>query len=76
MNITIRDFLLEHPEVFEAVESNKKTKHVKHKSKTLEEAIKIKNNIKRKAQGPNATEKDRKEFRLALSSISDLKIPN
>ena len=40
-NIVIRDFLLENPELFETVESAKKTKFKKHSSKTLEEAVKL-----------------------------------
>ena len=72
-NILIRDFLVDHPEVFEAVETNKKSKHAKHTSKTLAEAIKLKKELKKKAEAPNATLEDRKNFRLALRAISDLK---
>ena len=72
-NIVIRDFLLEHPDIFEAEESSKKTKHVKHTSKTVAEAKQLKKELKKKAEAPNATLEDRKNFRLALRAISDLK---
>ena len=72
-NIVIRDFLLEHPELFETVESTKKTKFKKHNSKALEEAVKLKKELKRKAEHKDATEDDKKKFRLVLRAISDLR---
>ena len=72
-NIIIRDFLLENPEAFEQIEATKKSKYKRHTSKTLEEAIKIKKELRNKVQGPNATIEDRKKFREALKAISDLR---
>ena len=72
-NIVIRDFLLENPELFETVESAKKTKFKKHNSKTLEEAVKLKKELKKKAEYKDATEDDRRRFRLALRAISDIR---
>ena len=72
-NIVIRDFLLDNPEVFEATDTGKVSKFVKHVPKSLEAAVKLKKQLKRIANGPNATESDRKSFRLALRAVSDLK---
>ena len=72
-NILIRKFLLEHPDIFEAKEFSKKTKHIKHTSKTIAEAKLLKKELKKKAEAPNATLEDRMNFRLALRAISDLK---
>jgi hypothetical protein len=72
-NIVIREFLLEHPEVFEATETGNNSKYTKHQPKSIEEATKLKKHLKKIANGQNATENDRKRFRLALRAISDLK---
>ena len=46
---------------------------VQHNSKTLEEAIKLKKELRKKVEGPNSTIEDTKRFRLALRAISDLR---
>ena len=68
-NILIKEFLAEHPYEFEAIETDKKSKFIKHTSRTLAEAIKLKKDLKKKAEGPNATDEDRKRFRKALKAI-------
>ena len=72
-NEVIREFLMEHPEAFEQVEASKKSKFKNHNSKTLEEAIKLKKELRKKVEGPNSTIEDTKRFRLALRAISDLR---
>ena len=72
-NVILRDFLLEHPEAFEVVDPNKKSEFIKHNSKTLEEAIRIKNTLRKVIKRSDATTDDRKKFRLALSAIRDLR---
>ena len=72
-NITIRNFLLEHPEEFEATETSKKSKFQKQQRKTLEEATNLKKELRKKAFANNATEDDRKRFRACLRAICDLK---
>ena len=67
-NVIIKEFLEEHPEAFETVDTNKKSKYVKHSSKTLAEAIEIKKTLKKKAQ-----DNDIKQFRAALKAICDLR---
>ena len=42
-NIVIRDFLVDYPEVFEAKETGKETKYVKHVPKSMKEATNLKN---------------------------------
>ena len=73
-NVIIRDFLLEHPEAFESVDTNKKSNnYIKHTSKTLEEAIKVKNALRKVIKRQNATPDDKKKFRAALNAIKDLR---
>ena len=72
-NAVIRNFLLEHPDQFEAVEPTKKSKFINHPSKTLEEATELKKELKKKAFSKDATNDDKKRFRQALRAISDLK---
>ena len=69
----LRDFLLEHPEAFKVVDPNRTSKFIKHNSKTLEEAIRIKNTLRKVIKRSDATTDDRKKFRLALSAIRDLR---
>ena len=64
--------MIENPELFENIETTKRSKFKKHTSKTLEEAIKLKKDLKKKAEAKNATEEDRKRFRQALRAINDL----
>ena len=73
VSIVIRDYLLENPEVFETVDTGKKSKYKKHLSKTIEEAVKLKKELQKKAFGKDGTENDRKRFRQALRAISDLR---
>ena len=49
-NIIIREFLLEHPEVFEATETGKNSKYTKHQPKSIEEATKLKKHLKKIAK--------------------------
>ena len=72
-NVVIQNFLLEHPEIFEAAESTKKSKFRKHTPKALEDAVKLKNILKKKAANYDSTEKYRKQFMKALRAVSDLR---
>ena len=72
-NVIIKEFLEEHPEAFEVADTNKKSKFIKHSSKTLAEAIELKKTLKKKAQGKDATENDFRHFRAALKAVSDLR---
>ena len=72
-NIVIRDFLLEHPEAFEASDTSKNGKFIKHTGNTLEEAIKIKNNLRKIMKRRNTTSEDKKNFRAALNVIKELR---
>ena len=55
------------------IDSDKKRKFIKHTSKTLEEAIRIKNDLRKVIKRADATTEDRKKFRAALSAIKDLR---
>ena len=73
-NIIIRDFLLEHPEAFESVDTNRKSNnYITHTNKTLEEAVRLKNTLRKVIKRPNATPDDKKKFRAALNAIKDLR---
>ena len=75
INSVIRDFLLERPELFDTIESENSSKaaFINHPFKTLEQAKKAKNYLRKKAFGRDGTKDDKKRFYEAVKAVSELK---
>ena len=57
----------------EFVDSKSSEEYIKHEPKSLEQARKVKNQLRKKAYSKNSTENDRKAFRQAIKAVSQFK---
>ena len=73
INLVIREFLLEKGDIFEQSQSNSSAAFVTNKNQTLEAARAQKKILKKRAQGRDATDQDRREFWAACKAVSDLR---
>ena len=70
--VVIRDFLLEHSELFED-EAKETAKFRKHSSKTLNELEDLKKKLRKEAFGNEGNEEKKKKFYECLKALSHLK---
>ena len=75
VTIIIREFLIEHKELFEDENSSAETSTSfrKHKNKTLNELEDLKKKLRKEAFGPEGNEEKKKKFYECLKAISNLR---